>query len=81
MLGKKAGASPFKLLAYGKAAMAIAALDYKVESGESISKNHIKKGYTKVAGVGKSTAVMIQQFMDTGVSDVYSQYEAQAVDV
>ena len=52
---------PFKVRAYKNAAEIIYNLDYEVTSGEELA-----KGPKKVAGIGKSIANVIDEFLSTG---------------
>lgn len=61
VLQVKAGQPGFKVKASRKAADAIRGLDFKITDGKLLTK---KK--TKVAGIGKSTAEKIDEFLSTG---------------
>ena len=53
---------PFKVRAYRKAAEIIQNLPFEVTSGEELV-----KGPKKVKGIGKSIAIRIDEFLQTGV--------------
>ena len=52
----------FKSKAYWKAAEAVDNIPYTIVDGESLA-----KGETKVAGIGKSIAKKIDEFLETGI--------------
>ena len=62
--------APFKALAYGKGACAIAAVPYKVTVAKVLVASK-----TKVKHVGKGLAKKIQEWLDTGKIQKIEDYE------
>lgn len=55
----KVGGNPFKIRGLKKAAIAVRSLNFEIESGIALS-----KGKTKVAGIGKSTGGLIEEYLN-----------------
>jgi len=73
-LTAKTGGNPFKIRALKKSVIAIRGLDFKIESGKQVS-----TGKQKVPGIGKGTAKVIDEYLETGeVSHIKELEEAAA---
>ncbi|PEB40509.1 DNA polymerase/3'-5' exonuclease PolX [Bacillus pseudomycoides] len=62
------GANPFKISAFRKAAAALESDDRSLSEIE---------GFTKIPGIGKGTAAVIQEYMEAGTSEVLQELEKE----
>ena len=62
------GANPFKISAFRKAAAALESDDRSLSEIED---------FTKIPGIGKGTAAVIQEYIESGTSEVLQELEKE----